>query len=73
MKHRIYLLLGSIIDSLLGNDTGQPIRDAALHLPSDPVDLLFMLGQRSADSLHFSSCQYAALLILYTSSLYDER
>ncbi|CAJ2668133.1 unnamed protein product [Trifolium pratense] len=73
MKHRIYLLLGSLIDSLLGNDTGQPIRDAALHLPSDPVDLLFMLGQRSADSLDFSSCQSAALLIMYTSSIYDER
>ncbi|XP_039687530.1 protein PUTATIVE RECOMBINATION INITIATION DEFECT 1 isoform X2 [Medicago truncatula] len=73
MKHRIYLLLGSLIDSLIGNDTGQPIRDAALHLPSDPVDLLFMLGQRSTDSLDFSSCQSAALLIMYTSSLYDER
>ncbi|CAI8587551.1 unnamed protein product [Vicia faba] len=73
MKQRIYLLLGSLIDSLLGNDTGQPIEDAALHLPSDPVDLLFMLGQRSTDSLDFSPCQSAALLIMYTSSLYDER
>jgi len=26
MKHRIYFLLGSLINSLLGNDTGQPIR-----------------------------------------------
>lgn len=73
MKHRIYLLLSSLMDSLLGNDSGQPIRDAALHLPSDPVDLLFLLGQRSTSSLDFPSCQSAALLIMYTSSLYDER
>lgn len=73
MKHRIYLLLSSLMDSLLGNDSGQPIRDAALHLPSDPVDLLFLLGQRSTNSLEFPSCQSAALLIMYTSSLYEER
>ncbi|KAK7256306.1 hypothetical protein RIF29_29747 [Crotalaria pallida] len=40
MKYRIYLLLSSRMDSLLGNDSGKSIRDAALHLPSDPEDLL---------------------------------
>ncbi|KAJ1426693.1 Armadillo-type fold [Sesbania bispinosa] len=73
MKNRIYLLLSSLMDSLLGNDSGQSIRDAALHLPSDPVDLLFLLGQRSTNSSVFPSCQSAALLIMFTSSLYDER
>ncbi|XP_061338691.1 protein PUTATIVE RECOMBINATION INITIATION DEFECT 1 [Gastrolobium bilobum] len=73
MKQRIYLLLSSLMDSLLGNDSGHPIRDAALHLPSDPVDLLFLLGQRSTNSLDLLSCQSAVLLIMYTSSLYDER
>ncbi|PSS34576.1 hypothetical protein CEY00_Acc01679 [Actinidia chinensis var. chinensis] len=73
MKWRVYLLFSSIVDVLFGNDIGQPIRDAALHLPSDPVDLLFLLGQKSSNNLDLSSCQSAVLLILYTSSLYDDR
>ncbi|GLT71030.1 hypothetical protein SLA2020_430750 [Shorea laevis] len=73
MKCRVYLMLSSLVDALLGNDSGQPIKDAALYLPSDPVDLLFLLGQKSSHNLELSSCQSAILLILYTSSLYDER
>ncbi|GFY82236.1 putative recombination initiation defect 1 [Actinidia rufa] len=73
MKWRVFLLFSSIVDVLFGNDIGQPIRDAALHLPSDPVDLLFLLGQKSSNNLDLSSCQSAILLILYTSSLYDDR
>lgn len=73
MKCRIYLLLSSLVDVLLGNDSGQPIRDAASSLPSDPVDLLFLLGQRRTDRLQLPSCQSSVLLIIYTSSLYDER
>ncbi|KAE9585744.1 hypothetical protein Lalb_Chr24g0394531 [Lupinus albus] len=73
MKYRIYLLLSSLMDSLLGNDSGKSIRDAALHLPSDPGDLLFLLGQRSPNSLDLLSCQSSVLLIMYTSSLYNER
>ncbi|XP_027337587.1 protein PRD1 [Abrus precatorius] len=73
MKNRIYLLLSSVVDSLLGNDSGQPIREAAIHLPPDPIDLLFLLGQRSTNSSYLHSCQSAVLLIMYTSSLYDER
>ncbi|KAL1350072.1 hypothetical protein HN51_026526 [Arachis hypogaea] len=73
MKYRVYLLLSSLIDSLLGNDSGQPIRDTALDLPSDPVDLVFLLGQRRSNNLNLPSCQTAILLIMYTSTLYDER
>lgn len=73
MKCRIYFLLSSLVDVLLGHDSGQPIRDSALNLPTDPVDLLFLLGQRSTDSSELSSCQSAVLLIIYTGSLYDER
>lgn len=73
MKCRVYLMLSSLVNVLLGNDSGQPIKDAALYLPSDPVDLLFLLGQKSSHNLELSSCQSAILLILYTSSLYDER
>ncbi|XP_040996835.1 protein PUTATIVE RECOMBINATION INITIATION DEFECT 1 isoform X3 [Juglans microcarpa x Juglans regia] len=73
MKCRVYLMLSSLVDVLLGNGSGQPIRDAALYLPADPVDLLFLLGQKSSHNLELSSCQSAILLVLYTSSLYDER
>ncbi|XP_028759746.1 protein PRD1 [Neltuma alba] len=73
MKYRIYLVLSSLVDVLLGDDSGHTIRDAALHLPSDPIDLLYLLGQRSTKSSELASCQSAVLLILYTSSLYDER
>ncbi|KAI3997742.1 hypothetical protein MKX01_007629 [Papaver californicum] len=73
MKYRVYMMLSSVVDWDLGDESGQPIRDAALHLPSDPQDLLFLLGQKSGHDLDLLSCQSAVLLILYTSSLYDER
>ncbi|KAG8654974.1 hypothetical protein MANES_05G198800v8 [Manihot esculenta] len=73
MKLRVYVMLSSIVDVLLGNDTGQPIRDAAPNLPTDPIDLLFLLGQKSSHNSSLSTCQSAVLLILHTSSLYDER
>ncbi|KAL6293638.1 hypothetical protein ACE6H2_001780 [Prunus campanulata] len=73
MKWRVYLMLSSLVDVLMGNDSGQPIRDATLCLQSDPIDLLFLLGQKNSRNLELSSCQSAILLILYTCSLYDER
>lgn len=73
MKQKVYLVLSSLVDVILGKDSGQSIRDAALCLPSDPLDLLFLLGQRSSYNEELSSSQSAILTILYTSSLYDER
>lgn len=73
MKYCVYLMFGSIVDVLLGSDCGQIIKDAALNLPSDPVDSLFLLGQNSSHNLQMSTCQSAVLLILYVSSLYDDR
>ncbi|KAL0451911.1 UNVERIFIED_CONTAM: protein putative RECOMBINATION INITIATION DEFECT 1 [Sesamum latifolium] len=73
MKWRVYLIFSSIVDVLLGVDSGQTIRDAALHLPSDPTDLLFLLGQKSIHNLELLSCQSAVLLVLYVSSLYNDR
>ncbi|RZC62079.1 hypothetical protein C5167_023854 [Papaver somniferum] len=73
MKCRVYLMLSSVVDWAFGDESGQPIRDAAPHLPSDPQDLLFLLGQKSGHDLDLLSCQSAVLLILYTASLYDER
>ncbi|KAK9138510.1 hypothetical protein Sjap_009104 [Stephania japonica] len=72
MKWRVYLMLSSMVDEILGNNSGQPIRDAASYLPSDPLDLLFLLGQKSSNDSNLISCQSAVLLILYASSLYDE-
>ncbi|XP_030467401.2 protein PUTATIVE RECOMBINATION INITIATION DEFECT 1 [Syzygium oleosum] len=73
MKSRIYLMMSSLVEVLLGNDCGQNIRDAVSYLPSDPNDLLFLLGQQSSHNLQLSFCQSAALQILYCSSLFDER
>ncbi|CAH2040442.1 unnamed protein product [Thlaspi arvense] len=72
MKWIVYQIFSSILDILLGNEFGKPIRDAALHLPSDPTDFLFLLGQKSSNNLELLSCQSAVLLVLYTSSLYDD-
>ncbi|KAK3034161.1 hypothetical protein RJ639_034657 [Escallonia herrerae] len=73
MKQRIYLMFSSIVDVLLGNDCGQLIRDAVMNLPTDPIDLLFVLGQKSFNNLDMFFCQYAVLLILHISSFYDDR
>lgn len=73
MKWRVYLMLSSLVDVILGNDSGQCIREAVSFLPSDPVDLLFLLGQKSSNDLELSSCQSAILLFLYASSLHDDR
>ncbi|KAA8548339.1 hypothetical protein F0562_000023 [Nyssa sinensis] len=51
----------------------KPIRDVALHLPSDPIDMMFLLGQKSSHNLELVCCQSAVFLILYTSSLYNDR
>ncbi|WCJ27535.1 Protein PUTATIVE RECOMBINATION INITIATION DEFECT 1 [Euphorbia peplus] len=73
MKLRVYLMLSSLADILLGNDTGQSIRNAALDLPTDPIDLLFLLGQKASQNLQLSGCQHAVFAILHTSSLYNDR
>ncbi|XP_073134962.1 protein PUTATIVE RECOMBINATION INITIATION DEFECT 1 isoform X2 [Henckelia pumila] len=73
MRGRAYLIFGSVVDVLLGNDSGQPIRDAAFLLPSDPTDLLFLLRQNSSRNQELFCCQSAVLLILYISSLYNDR
>lgn len=73
MKYRIYLMLSSLVDVLWGIDTGQPVRDSAPCIPSDPLDLLFLLGQKSKHSLELSSCHSAILLILHTAALYNDR
>ncbi|KAL6582146.1 hypothetical protein OROMI_006160 [Orobanche minor] len=73
MKWRVYLIFSSIVDVLLGVDSGQPIREAAPDLPSDPMDLLFLLGQKSYRNLELLCCQSAVLLVLYVSSLYNDR
>ncbi|TYI38348.1 hypothetical protein ES332_A02G020300v1 [Gossypium tomentosum] len=72
MKWRVYLMLSSLVEVLLGNQAGQPIRDAVFSLPSDPIDLLFLLGQKNSHDLDLSSCQAAVLLLLHFSCLHDD-
>lgn len=73
MKSQVYLMLSSVLDRAVAYEFGQPIRDAYVHLPSDPLDLLFLLGQRSSYDCNLTCCQRAVLLILYCSSFYGER
>ncbi|GFQ06718.1 protein prd1 [Phtheirospermum japonicum] len=73
MKWRVYLIFSSVVDLILGGDSGQPIRDAALDLPSDPTDMLFLLCQKSYHNLELLCLQRAVLLIMYVSSLYNDR
>jgi len=39
VKHRVYLMMSSLIEGLLQNDCGRHIRDAVSYLPSEPNDL----------------------------------
>ncbi|KAK8548369.1 hypothetical protein V6N12_061283 [Hibiscus sabdariffa] len=65
-------MLSSLVEVLLGNQSGQCIRDAVFFLPSDPIDLLFLLGQKNSHDLDLSSCQAAVLLLLHFSCLHDD-
>ncbi|KAF3787599.1 PRD1 protein [Nymphaea thermarum] len=73
MKERVYLLLGLVAERLLGCENGKFISETAIDLPSDPLDLLFLLGQKSSNDSRLICSQSAAFLILYMSSLYNER
>ncbi|CAA7028025.1 unnamed protein product [Microthlaspi erraticum] len=73
VKQRVYLMLSSLVDILLKQKVGSLIRDALPCLPSDPQDLLFLLGQDSSSNKELASCQSAALLIFHTSWIYNDR
>ncbi|MCD7447692.1 hypothetical protein HAX54_032885 [Datura stramonium] len=73
MKRQVYLIFSVMTDIILGVDSARCISDAAPHLPSDPIDLLFLLGHKSSQNVELSSRQLAVLLLLYISSLYDDR
>lgn len=73
MKTRVYLMLSSLIDRIIGSECGEAIQDAYACLPSDPLDLIYLLGQRSSHDLNLASCQCAILVLLYVSTLYGER
>ncbi|XP_010445456.2 PREDICTED: protein PRD1-like [Camelina sativa] len=73
MKQRVYLMLSSLVDVLLEQKMGSHIRDAIPCLPTDPQDLLFLLGQDSSNNQELASCQSAALLIFHTSWIHNDR
>ncbi|EOA18674.1 hypothetical protein CARUB_v10007250mg, partial [Capsella rubella] len=73
IKQRVYLMLSSLVDVLLEQKAGSYIRDAIPCLPTDPQDLLFLLGKDSSNNQEFAFCQSAALLIFHTSWIYNDR
>ncbi|XP_055828900.1 protein PUTATIVE RECOMBINATION INITIATION DEFECT 1 [Solanum dulcamara] len=73
IKRKVYLIFSVMADIILGVDSAQCISNAAPHLPSDPIDLLFLLGHKSSQNVELSFRQLAVLVLLYISSLYDDR
>lgn len=73
LKSMVYMIHGLVVDQVLGAEFGDKIRDVYLHLPSDPLDLLYLLGQKCLLDFNLASCQHAVLVLLYASSLYGER
>lgn len=73
MKQRVYQMLSSLVDVLHRQKLGSHIRDALFCLPSDPQDLLFLLGQDSSNNQELASCQLAALVIFHTGWIHNDR
>ncbi|KAJ8536399.1 hypothetical protein K7X08_034800 [Anisodus acutangulus] len=73
MKRKVYLIFSVMTDIIFGDDSGRCISNAAPHLPSDPLDLLFLLGYKTSQNVELTSRQLAVLLLLYISSLFDDR
>ncbi|KAJ0250292.1 hypothetical protein HA466_0144550 [Hirschfeldia incana] len=73
MKQRVYQMLSSLVDVLHRQKLGSYIRDALFCLPSDPQDLLFLLGQDSSNNQELASCQFAALIIFHTGWIHNDR
>lgn len=69
----IFLIFSLLIDQLVGNGLGEAAREASSNLPSDPVDLLFLLGQKSSCNSELLCSQSAIISILYASYLYGDR
>ncbi|KAH9299375.1 hypothetical protein KI387_031057, partial [Taxus chinensis] len=73
MRNDIFLVLSFLIEQLAGDGMGEVVREASHNLPLDPVDLLFLLGQRSSYSSELHCSQIAIISILHTSHLYGDR
>ncbi|KAK4350449.1 hypothetical protein RND71_029762 [Anisodus tanguticus] len=73
MKRKVYLIFSVMTYIIFGDDSGRCISNAAPHLPSDPLDLLFLLGYKTSQNVELISRQLAVLLLLYISSLFDDR
>ncbi|XP_020571379.1 protein PRD1 [Phalaenopsis equestris] len=73
MRSSVYLIIASLLERVFGPNFGQPVQDALLYLPADPLDLIFLLGQKSNIDPQLALCQRATLLILYVSSISGER
>ncbi|KAJ3675756.1 hypothetical protein LUZ60_004798 [Juncus effusus] len=47
--------------------------DVCVNLPSDPRDLVYLLGQKNLHDLNLTACQNAVIVMLHVGSLYGER
>ncbi|XP_020399554.1 protein PUTATIVE RECOMBINATION INITIATION DEFECT 1 isoform X2 [Zea mays] len=68
-----YAISSTLSHGLLGCNYGETIRDAHIYLPSDPTEMMYLLGQCSTEDFNLASCQCAILSILYACSFYNER
>jgi hypothetical protein len=73
LKSMVYMIHGMVVDQVLSAEFGDKIRDVCLLLPADPLDLLYLLGQKCLLDFNLASCQHAVLVLFYVSSLFGER
>ncbi|CAN4086134.1 unnamed protein product [Withania somnifera] len=53
MKKKVYLIFSVMTDNIIGVDSRKCISYAAPHLPSDPIDLLFLLAIKAPKMLNY--------------------
>lgn len=73
LKSMVYMIHSLVVDQVLSAEFGDKIRDVYLLLPTDPLDLLYLLGQKCLLDFDLASSQHAVLVLLYVSSLFGER
>ncbi|KAJ4791004.1 Protein PRD1 [Rhynchospora pubera] len=73
LRSMVYMIHSLVVDQILGVEFGDKIRDVCLLLPSDPLDLLCLLGQKCLFDFNLASRQHAVLVLLYITSLYGNR
>ncbi|KAL2645287.1 hypothetical protein R1flu_012874 [Riccia fluitans] len=73
LKEEIYQFMASLIERLVGASFEAKVVNAFPHLPSDPTSLLLLLERNCRGEENLVAAQHAAVSILSTSFLYDDR